>query len=57
MGKKYDIESCREIVDFCLKCDKKRCNGNCEDLKVERQRLNKEKRKKNESNSKNGQAE
>lgn len=24
---------CREIVDFCLNCSKKRCSGNCEELK------------------------
>lgn len=55
MGKKYDIEEDKFIVDFCLNCNRRSCKGNCEELKkAKRQRKAEMKGRKNESDNKNG---
>jgi hypothetical protein len=38
MGKKYDIQDDKVIVDFCLNCTEKVCNGNCDKLITEKHR-------------------
>lgn len=53
MGKKYDIQEDKVIVDFCLNCTEKACNGNCDKLKMAKYRRQAElKRRRYESNRK-----
>lgn len=49
MGKMYDTITDPAIIEFCLNCKRKRCIGDCEALKKEKQRIikkQKEERKK-----------
>lgn len=46
MGKKYQVlNDDAEVVNFCLNCKKKRCGGNCEELKNEKKRIAKQKKR------------
>ena len=33
MGKKYDIQEDMVVIEFCLNCTDKKCNGICDKLK------------------------
>ena len=30
---KMEGSDSKEMIDYCLKCTKKRCNGNCDEIK------------------------
>lgn len=47
MPRAYETEIDEGIVQFCLNCEKEKCNGNCEELKAEKQRIKREKGKNN----------
>ena len=52
MPKTYETEIDEGIVQFCLNCEKAKCNGNCEELRAEKQRIKIERKKRYECDNK-----
>lgn len=34
MGKRYEIQDDKVVVDYCLNCTNKDCNGNCDKIRT-----------------------